>query len=198
MAKRAISPFAHLAGGVRAAADDTEDDKNKCCPSGEGEDTGEGEGGENPEDDAEKGKKGKKAKKAEDGTGGEGDDPDGTDDDDEDDDKDPKARAIRMRERGRCAAIFRSAAAGRNPAAAAELAFGTRLPRSEAIRVLRAIAPVSPEGQNATTQSSGYAALRGRMGVEGHGALPQPQGNSDDRPGSRMLKMANKRRGVGA
>lgn len=196
MAKRAISPFAHLAGGVRAAADDTEDDKT--TPSGEGEDTGEGEGGENPEDDAEKGKKGKKAKKAEGGTGGEGDDPDGTDDDDEDDEKDPKARAIRMRERGRCAAIFRSAAAGRNPAAAAELAFGTRLPRSEAIRVLRATAPVSPEGQNATTQSSGYAALRGRMGVEGHGALPQPQGNSDERTGSRMAKIANKRRGVGA
>lgn len=198
MAKRAISPFAHLAGGASAASDDPEDDKNKCCPSGEGEDTGDGEGGENPEDDAEKGKKGKKAQKAEEGTGGEGDDPDGTDDDDEDDDKDPKARAIRMRERGRCAAIFRSAAAGRNPAAAAELAFGTRLPRSEAIRVLRATAPVSPEGQNATTQSSGYAALRGRMGVEGHGALPQPQGNSDERTGSRMAKIANKRRGVGA
>jgi len=71
-------------------------------------------------------------------------------DDDEDDEDDEKAsardredmasaaaRAPRLRERARCAAIFADAAAARSPALAAQLAFGTDLPRREALCVLR-------------------------------------------------------------
>lgn len=195
MAKRAISPFAHLAGGVRAATDDTnEDTENNDDPSGEG--GGEGDG-ENPEDDATRGKKGKKGKRAEgdnpeDDTDN-GENAEGSDDDDEDDEADPKARAIRMRERGRCAAIFRSAAAGRNPAAAAELAFGTSLPRSQAVRVLRATAPAASSGAVAQPDG-GYAALRTRMGAEGRSALPQTGAQSENRPGARLVRHANAKR----
>jgi hypothetical protein len=195
MAKRAISPFAHLAGGARAATDDPNDDsENKDKPSGEGDGDGEGEG---PEDDAKRGKKGKKGKRAEgDDTGddtGDGENAEGTDDDDEDDEADPKARAIRMRERGRCAAIFRSAAAGRNPAAAAELAFSTSLPRSQAVRVLRATAPAASSGAVAQPDG-GYADLRSRMGAEGRAALPQPGAQSENRPGARLVRHANAKR----
>ena len=76
-------------------------------------------------------------------------DPDNDDDDDTneegDDDGDeremsaqaPKAiRHARARATARCAAIFASSAAGANPALAAELAFGTSLPRSRAVAVL--------------------------------------------------------------
>ncbi|MFT9016420.1 MAG: hypothetical protein ABF990_11880 [Acetobacter sp.] len=195
MAKRAISPFAHLAGGVRAATDDTtEDNENNGSPSGEGDGGG---GGENPEDDARRGKKGKKGKSAEgdsteDNTGDDKN-AEGTDDDDEDDEADPKARAIRMRERGRCATIFRSAAAGRNPAAAAELAFGTSLPRSQAVRVLRATAPAADAGQPSQTDA-GYTGLRTRMGHEGRGALSQPSGEPENRPGARLARLANSKR----
>ena len=54
--------------------------------------------------------------------------------------------AARLRERSRCAAIFRDEAAGKNPALAAELAFSTDLPRGQAIKVLRAggLAVASP------------------------------------------------------
>ncbi|MBO1325306.1 hypothetical protein K2X14_07730 [Acetobacter sp. TBRC 12305] len=195
MAKRAISPFAHLAGGVRAATDDTnEDPKDKDKTSGE--DGGDGEG-EEPEDDAKRGKKGKNGKTAEgdspEDDADNGENAEGTDDDDEDDEADPKARAIRMRERGRCAAIFRSAAAGRNPAAAAELAFGTSLPRSQAVRVLRATAPAADAGQPAQADT-GYTALRTRMGVEGRGALSQPAGEPENRAGARLARIANAKR----
>ena len=196
MAKRAISPFAHLASGVRAATDDTnEDTENNDDPSGEC--GGEGDG-ENPEDDAKRGKKGKKGKRAEgdnpeDDTDN-GENAEGSDDDDEDDEADPKARAIRMRERGRCAAIFRSAAAGRNPAAAAELAFSTSLPRSQAVRVLRATAPAASSSGAVVQPDGGYAALRSRMGAEGRGALPQPGAQSENRPGARLVRHANAKR----
>lgn len=88
---------------------------------------------EDEEEDEEKEKKeGKKAKKAE----------EEDDDKKEEDDKDvemygssPVVEA-RNRERRRCAAIFACKAAGKNPALAANLAFNTRMKRSEAIAVL--------------------------------------------------------------
>ncbi|ANA15021.1 hypothetical protein WG31_09305 [Acetobacter oryzifermentans] len=185
-----MSPFAHLAShgaGANVAGASTTpsadaDPENKD-PDSEGDQEGEG------------GKKGKKSKRAEET---DGEDPDGTDDDDEDDEKDPKARAIRMRERGRCAAIFRSAAAGRNPAAAAEIAFGTSMTRTAAVNLLRTVAPAASAQQEPApaADQAGYAALRTRMQAEGQPPVnPQGGGQSDERPGARMVRLNHARMG---
>jgi len=109
-------------------------------------------------DDDDKEKKGKKAKKAK--AEGEEDDEEACDDkrgkkgkraksegkDDENDEEDedvemrgssPIAQA-RLREQRRCAAIFASSAAAKNPVLAANLAFCTRMTRTEALAVLEA------------------------------------------------------------
>lgn len=62
-------------------------------------------------------------------------DPDADDDEEEMRGKSHAARA-RRRERARCAAIFLSPIAAKNPALAANLAFATALPRKEALTVL--------------------------------------------------------------
>jgi len=81
----------------------------------------------------------KKAKKKAADDGAEDEDDEGDDEDDREEMKDKhEARAPRLRERARCAAIFADSAAAANPALAAQLAFGTSLPRSEAVSVLRA------------------------------------------------------------
>jgi hypothetical protein len=66
------------------------------------------------------------------------DNEEGDDKSDGDDMRKKGSRPARLRERARCAAIFADAAAGKNPALAATLAFNTELPRSQAIKVLRA------------------------------------------------------------
>ncbi len=142
------------------ADDDLDDEK------GDGDDEGDGpkdgkksKRAESPEKDEETdereerdeeesgdAKKSKKAKgKRAEADDDEGDDGESGDDDEEGDDgsdgadmRKKSARAARLRERARCSAIFKDAAAGKNPALAAQLAFGTSLPRSEAISVLRA------------------------------------------------------------
>jgi hypothetical protein len=144
----------------RAADDELDDEK------GDGDDEGDGpkdgkkskraespeqdeendetkERDEEEDGDAKKSKKaGAKRAKADDG---EGDDGESGDDDEEGDDgsdgadmRRKGARSARLRERARCAAIFSDASAGKNPALAAQLAFGTDLPRSQAINVLKA------------------------------------------------------------
>lgn len=155
------STFAHLLGrGPKAAkAEDDQDDKKKSKRA-EDEDDEKGDGddeGDGPKD----GKKSKAAKAEDDEKDGdedEGDDEDkkskkakskdakAEDDDDEEGDDDSDGAdmrkkgtsSARLRERARCAEIFSDAAAGKNPALAAQLAFGTDLPRSQAVSVLRA------------------------------------------------------------
>ena len=146
------------------------------------------------EDDAkkarEKAKKAKdKAKKAKEKADRKNDDADDNDpDDDGDDDEDEDegdddgdreeasaaspAYAARRRERARCAAIFADPAAALNPALAAQLAFGTSLPRSEAVAVLRA---------GGIPAASGRRGLADRMQAAGIPAVgpdgaPQPGG----------------------
>jgi hypothetical protein len=101
-----------------------------------------------PEDDDEK--KSKKAKAEE---------------KDEDEDKDAEMRGsspvakARLREQARCASIFASKAAGKNPALAANLAFKTRLTRSEALAILEETPASTPQSarslQNPTLGPSG-------------------------------------------
>lgn len=122
---------------------------------------------------ARKARKAKKAKKADDPDNDDDDDDeegdDDTDDaddegaDDDDDSEDARrARAVRaasLRATARCATIFLDAAAGQNPVMAAHLAFETRLPRSEAIALLRAAGPAVAPGAS----TPGAAGLDARM-----------------------------------
>ncbi|NHN83659.1 hypothetical protein GOB93_03265 [Acetobacter musti] len=174
------SPFAHL---NRPRAEEPEKDENPD----EGATTAEDPDDDKPEDDK-TGKKGKKAKKADDSAP----DDDGDDDTDAEDEKDEDKASARARERGRCAAIFRSAAAARNPAAAAEIAFGTTLTRSAAVRLLSTMPGAAPVQASAEKRAP---ALRDRMAAEGRQAVPANGGSSETTPGARLAASANARRG---
>ena len=128
--------------------------------------------------DDEKGKRGRKAKRAEDDPddpSAEDDDPDAEDDEDELKGKSAAARA-RRRERARCAAIFGSKAAARNPVLAANLAFGTSMSRHEALALLKA----SPAGESAGGASDGRASRNPSLGNSA-GPSPSRQASVDAR-----------------
>lgn len=183
----AKSPFAHL-NGVRAEdPDDNKDQKNDGDAKGEGDDPDP----EDDETDPKDGKKGKKARKADEG-GGDPDE-DGDDDTDAEDEKDDDKAKARARERGRCAAIFASAGAGRNPAAAAEIAFNTTLPRSAAVRLLSTMPASAPAVAQEPPRRA--PALRDRMATEGRQAVAPAGGSEKLTPGQRLLARANARRG---
>lgn len=139
--------------GSRAAED--EDDEQQDREDGNSKNGSRAEGGESDEDDEDEddktdnGGRGKKGKRA-----AEDDDNERADEDDDDEEEmrgnSASARA-RRRERARCAAIFASKGAGRNPVLAAKLAFTTRMTRSEAISVLEG-AP-APEGSRGQRQN---------------------------------------------
>lgn len=164
-AAKALS-FAHLAGSVSRAEDDEEKKRedarraedDKKAKRAEGDDNGDdlstsGDGDEDKDGDK-KGKKAKAKAKA-DSEGDEEDDAydDTTDDDrkdEEDEDDEDDDREIEMRgksavahgrklERARCAAIFNSEAAGRNPQLAAHFAFNTNLSAAQAIEGLKVV-----------------------------------------------------------
>jgi len=112
--------------GKKAKAEDGDDTKDYDAEEDDDEDD-QGDDGQ---------KSGKRAKAEE-------------DDDDEDEEmrgKSAVARA-RRREQARCAAIFASKAAARNPVLAANLAFNTRMGRKEALAVLQNTPAASVPGQ---------------------------------------------------
>lgn len=156
--------FAHLTGFAKSES--PEDDKKA-----------KGEGDDPKDQDHEDGnvKKGKKAEDEKDKPGAENGEPDEGDEkdkkakgakaeDDEDaeeDDKDEEMRgksaaaSARRRERARCAAIFASKSAGKNPALAANLAFNTSMTRKEALVVLESTpAPASASNDRAARNPS--------------------------------------------
>jgi len=166
--------FAHLGRGARAedrqdddndsgkgkrgsrAAED-EDDEQQDREDGNSKKGSRAEGGESDDDDedgngddqTDKGGKSKKGKRAADDNDEERADQD--DDDEEEMSGNSASARARRRERARCAAIFASKGAGRNPVLAAKLAFTTRMTRSEAISVLEG-AP-APEGSRGQRQN---------------------------------------------
>ena len=163
--------FAHLSGIGRkpkaaAAEDKPEDDKDK--PAAEGD---------KPEDDEGDGEDKKSTKAATDD--GDDDDPDGDNDDkkgaaaeDSDDEMrgNSAAAQARLREQSRCAAIFASPAAAKNPVMAAKLAFQTRMPRSEAVALLEG----TPAPTAAVPVNPSRAARNPNVGANG-GAQVSPQ-----------------------
>jgi hypothetical protein len=151
--------FAHLAGmgrakSARAEEEDedkkdeqdreegnakskrADDDKEKPKDDdnfAEGEDGDEElSAGDDDDSDEDTDKKNKKAKKAK----ASGDGEDGDEDKDEEMRGNTAAASARRREQARCAAIFASPAAAKNPVLAANLAFKTRTPRHEAVAIL--------------------------------------------------------------
>ncbi|MCU4119306.1 hypothetical protein [Variovorax sp. N23] len=168
--------FAHLGGIGRGKASKAEEEEDKKDAKAEG-------GDDEPEkDDDDK----KPAASEDDGEYAEDDKPDEKDDDkksgkakgkaeseDDDEDKDDEMRGssasakARVREQRRCAAIFASPAAARNPVLAANLAFKTRLTRTEALATLEA----TPAPASASHLSR--AARNPNVGVDGTKQSPQ-------------------------
>lgn len=182
LAARGLS-FAHLTSfGARSSR--AEDDTNDDDPDKKGADDDQ----DKPKDDDQNGSKGKKGRAVDDDNGDDNDkdrdDPDskrgkakGADDDDDTDAEDDELDAeddedemrgksasarARRRERARCAAIFASKAAARNPEMAANLAFNTSLTRKEALALLR-----SAPAQGADNGSRTRAARNPNLGAGG-------------------------------
>ena len=157
--------FAHLLGisakkaeddedkkDSRRAEDDQEDDDKKSRRADDSDKDYKERADDDNDEDAEDGddKKSKKSKRAEDDSDDEDDkkskraddekDDDKMEDDGDDDEEEMRGKSAvaraRRRERARCAAIFRSKMAGKNPVLAANLAFNTSMTRKEALAVL--------------------------------------------------------------
>jgi hypothetical protein len=171
--------FAHLASlgrGKAARASEGDDDKKDDKKDAKAED-------EKPsDDDDDKDKKETKAEDDEPDASASADDDDKPDEDNKDDDKKSKSKAkaededdddeemrgnssaarARRREQARCAAIFASPAAAKNPVLAANLAFKSRMGRVEALTLL--------ESTPAAAGSNGYgdrSARNPRVGAGG-------------------------------
>lgn len=125
-------------------ADDNDDDLDADEDDHDAEDDDEGD---------------KKSRRAKGSKSADDDDPDAEDDEDELHGKSAVASA-RRRERARCAAIFGSRYAARNPVLAASLAFNTSMTRDQALTVLRD----TPAGASA---ASGRSDRNPRLGAGG-------------------------------
>ncbi len=182
------SPFAHL-NRLRA-----EDDDDKNNTPAEGNDDGDGGDGE-PDGDDDTAKKGKKGKRGSDDGGGDDDGDGGDDDTDAEDEKDEEKASARARERGRCAAIFSSQLAARNPAAAAEIAFNTNLTRNAALRMLSTVAAATPD-----TSKGGRPRLGSNLRARMAGSPPPRVGadgqQGETRPGARLVAASRRNRGT--
>jgi hypothetical protein len=186
--------FAHLAGlgrGKAKAADDENDKDRDHEDVTDGAKKGKKAEAEGPDDDDKDNKDGGARGENDDGDsradGGADSDRNDGDGDEKDDKKSKKAAAddgdgdpddemrgnsaaaqARRREQARCAAIFASPAAARNPVLAANLAFKTRQSRAEALAVL--------EGTPGAVNTNADRQLRNpRVGAAGAAGLTSKQ-----------------------
>ena len=184
------STFAHLLGlgganAGRPKAEETEDERTKreeqeredAKKAGKegGRQKAEGDGkpddqGEGESDEDYKERKKREQEEAE-------------DDEDEDDEKDVKKKAVRMRERARCAAIFASPAAGVRPDLAAHFAFATNLSRRDAVSTL---AVAAQGGAAPQLRKPGLSDRMGRQANPDLGRDP-PGGGAEPKPHQRLM-----------
>jgi hypothetical protein len=102
------------------------------------------------------------------------------------------ARNPRLRERARCAAIFADAAAGKNPALAATLAFQTDMPRGQAIKVLRAGGAAIPTSRRVSLDDR---MSKVRVPVVGAGDVSRLAAGSPGDKAAAIVAAGKKRRG---
>lgn len=182
LAARGLS-FAHLAG-LSAKASKAEDDEDKKDARAEDDSDDEDKKDAKAEFDDDKKDDDKSAKskaKADDEDAEDDEDKEKAEDDEDkkdakaddgDDDEEMRGKSAvakaRRREQARCAAIFASPAAARNPVLAANLAFKTRMTRTEALATL--------EGTPAPASAAHVdrAARNPKIGIDG-GAKQSPQ-----------------------
>jgi len=193
--------FAHLGGLARKSKASAEEDDDKKDPADKGA-KAEGDDDERKKRDGETDDEyAARMAAMDDDESAEGDDPEKKDDDEEDkpsakaddDDKDEEMRGksavaqARLREQARCAAIFSHKAAASNPVLAANLAFKTRMSRTEALAVLEATPAAAGAHVNASraARNPGIAA----------GNAAAPSGQQATAAGwDRAFAMANPKR----
>ena len=109
------------------------------------------------------------------------------DEEDDEDEKDAKKKAVRMRERARCSAIFASPAAGVRPDLAAHFAFATNLSRRDAVATL---AVAAQGGAAPGPRKQGLSDRMGRQANPDLGRDPPAEsgsGNREPKPHERIL-----------
>lgn len=203
MAKGGMN-FAHL-GGVKAGpsrsaeSDEDDDDKDDKSDKDAKADDDEPPKKDDQDDDGKESKaegddkddgdkKDDKPPKDAKGSKADAEDKDAEDDDEEEMRGKSAEASARRREQARCAAIFGSKAAGRNPVLAANLAFNTRMTRKEALAVLES----TPAPQQASAGSASRAAGNPRVDPPG---APEQDANANLMSSWDAARARNKRQG---
>ena len=175
------STFAHLlglgganAGKTKAETDDErtkreEQEREDAKKAGKGGGKTKAEGGDDKpddqgEDESDEDYKERKKREQE----------EAEDEEDDEDEKDAKKKAVRMRERARCSAIFASPAAGVRPDLAAHFAFATNLSRRDAVATLEVAAQGGAAPRKGTLAERMDRQPAPKIGPEGGSAELKP------------------------